>query len=434
MTLAELRFDQQLEDAAAKEREVEEQEGVSGGVDGGNSSSSPLDKVNDDAAKAKEAAAAWMARLVAPLRASGFGGGDGAARLGWLKGRLVIFDKGPLVTAIAAFQFCQDMLGEEQGGIEIVLPSCVRGNRINIAAVKRKLKSPHEQLERADNESAIDALDKALKEREPGSDEGKMLAEQYHAVLRSALIPEVAAEGRFLVTALCGYGEKNKAGRDDKEEKLARLHMEGIKAGTEAGLREAFYTLNLLFAEVVGLESPVGPVSEVSRNHSPSLSLCLSVSLSASRAQSTRASCFCGLTWTVAYLQKEEAIIFSSLDVDGVKRAQSALCLLRNLFEMPLLSGGLAIKPGEWGSLKTPFGHMVDQLQVQLLRLVCRLGSPSKVQGAVATFTAACSLMYAIRTRMCPMERAARMALMSPILDEVMCQVTGSVARPLLLI
>jgi len=88
---------------------------------------------------------------------------------------------------------------------------------------------------------------------------------------------------------------------------------------------------------------------------------------------------------------------------------------------MPLLSGGLAIKPGEWGALKAPFGHMVDQLQVQLLRLVCRLGSPSKVQGVVATFTAACSLMYAIRTRMCPMERAARMALISPLLDEVIC-------------
>jgi hypothetical protein len=133
-------------------------------------------------------------------------------------------------------------------------------------------------------------------------------------------------------------------------------------------------------------------------------------------------------------MQKEEAIIFSSLDVDGVKRAQSAMCLLRNLIEMPLLSGGLAIKPGEWETLKYPFGHMVDQLQVQLLRLVCRLGSSSKVQGAMATFTAACSLMYAIRTRMCPMERAARMELMSPILDEVMCQVNGSVARlPLLL-
>jgi hypothetical protein len=98
------------------------------------------------------------------------------------------------------------------------------------------------------------------------------------------------------------------------------------------------------------------------------------------------------------------------------------MCLLRNLFEMPLLSGGSAIKPGEWGALRTPFGHMVDQLQVQLLRLVCRLGSPSKVQGVVATFTAACSLMYAIRTRMCPMERAARMALISPLLDEVICK------------
>lgn len=304
MTLAELRFDQQLEIAAAKEREVEEQEGVSGGVDGGDSSSSPLDKEINDSAKAKEAADAWMTRLVAPLRASSVGGSEGAARLGWLTGRLVIFNKGPLVTAIAAFHWCQDMLGEEQGGIEIVLPSCVRGNRINIASVKRKLKSPHEQLERADNESAIEALDKALKEREPGSDEEKMLAEQYHAALRSALIPEVAAEGRFLVTALCGYGEKNKAGRDDKEEKLARLHMEGVKAGTEAGLREAFYTLNLLLAEIVGLESPVGLVSEVSRNHS-------FLSLSLSGAKSGYANCFCGLTWTVLLACRRKRRLFS---------------------------------------------------------------------------------------------------------------------------
>lgn len=214
----------------------------------------------EEEAQAREQALAWRARLLAPLSAGSFAGEGtaGAARLAWLTGRIVSFEKGPLMSAIAAYTFCEACLDAVAGPRQLLLPSCIRGNRITNAAVKMRLESPHAALERADRDSALEALEKAAKEaaKDPDSPEAKIIAGKYVAALRAIVIPEVAAEGRFLVTALSGYGEKNKAGREDKDDKLALLHKEGLLAGTEAGLREAFYTLNQLLVDVVGLEYP----------------------------------------------------------------------------------------------------------------------------------------------------------------------------------